>query len=80
VPDPTRLTHIGIQKQLEQRVEEVQSELMHKQKERLELMGERLQLLALEPTDASHFHKTVMDLLSEKISILETIKMAPYTG
>lgn len=61
---------------VKERIEDVRNELMHKQKERLDLMAERLQLLtAFEPVDSSSFHQVVTGLLSEKINVLEGIKL-----
>ncbi len=50
-------------------------EMWHLEKEWLELMGERLDLLSHDPVDAADFHGTLMDLLVEKITLLESVKL-----
>ena len=62
------------QELIDQRVDDVKNELLHKQKERLDLMGERLLLLAHDPVDTAAFHQTLTALLSEKICVLEMLK------
>lgn len=69
------LTSISVQELLEQRKEDVKNELMHKQKERLDLMWERLQVLGHDPVDTTLFHNTLTGLLSEKIGVLEMLKL-----
>lgn len=59
----------------DQRIEDVKNELLHKQKERLDIMGERLQLLSHDPVDVGAFHQTLTSLLSEKIGVLEMLKL-----
>lgn len=63
------------QELLEQRKEDVKNELLHKQKERLDLMWERLQVLGHDPVDTSLFHNTLTGLLNEKIGLLELLKL-----
>ncbi len=50
-------------------------EMWHLDKEWLKLTGERLDLLSHDPVDAADFHKTLMDLLMEKITLLESVKL-----
>ena len=69
------LTPVSVQELLEQRKEDVKNELMHKQKERLDLMWERLQVLGHDPVDTTLFHNTLTGLLSEKIGVLEMLKL-----
>lgn len=69
------VTPCRAQELVDQRVEDVRNELLHKQKERLDLMAERLQLLAHDPIDTASFHQSLTALLSEKISVLEAIKL-----
>jgi hypothetical protein len=38
-------------------------------------MGERLQLLSHDPVDVGAFHQTLTSLLSEKIGVLEMLKL-----
>ena len=59
----------------DQRIEDVKNELLHKQKERLDVMGERLLLLSHDPVDVGAFHQTLTSLLSEKIGVLEMLKL-----
>ena len=63
------------QDQIDQRMEDVKNELLHKQKERLDIMGERLLLLSHDPVDVGAFHQTLTSLLSEKIGVLEMLKL-----
>lgn len=65
----------GSQELIEQRREDVKNELLHKQKERLDIMWERLQLLGHDPVDAGVFHTALTSLLNEKIGVLEMIKL-----
>lgn len=53
----------------------MKNELLHKQKERLDLMWERLTLLEHDPVDTGAFHQTLTALLSEKIHVLEMLKL-----
>ncbi len=53
----------------------MKNELLHKQKERLDIMRERLLLLGHDPVDASLFHTTLTSLLNEKIGVLEMLKL-----
>lgn len=46
-------------------------------KEWLALLGERLELLSHEPIDAGEFHSTLTGLLTEKIRLLEFVKLGP---
>jgi hypothetical protein len=41
------------------------------------LMGERLLLLERDPVDATAWRRKVTDLLSEKIDVLERLKLGP---
>lgn len=64
-----------VQEAIDQRMEDVKNELLHKQKERLDVMGERLLLLSHDPVDVGAFHQTLTSLLSEKIGVLEMLKL-----
>lgn len=55
--------------------EDVRNEMRHLEKVWLGLIGERLDLLAHDPVDASEFHRTLTALLMEKIRLLESLKL-----
>jgi hypothetical protein len=57
--------------------EEIKNEILHVDKEWLALLGERLELLSHEPIDAGEFHSTLTGLLTEKIRLLEFVKLGP---
>jgi hypothetical protein len=58
----------------------VRNEARHLEKEWLALIGERLELLAHDPVDASEFHATLTGLLMEKIRLLECLKLGLDSG
>lgn len=61
----------------QRRREDVKNEILHVDKEWLALLGERLELLSHEPIDAGEFHSTLTGLLTEKIRLLEFVKLGP---
>ncbi len=60
---------------MQERKASVRNDMTHAFKTLRDLMGERLQLLECEPVDTASWHENVVRLLSEKIALLERMKL-----
>jgi hypothetical protein len=63
------------QELLQERKTVIRNDMTHTFKTLRDLMGERLQLLECEPVDTTSWHENVARLLSEKITLLERMKL-----
>ncbi len=64
--------------QVRARAAELRNELNHRFRQLQGLMGERLALLERDPVDAAVWHRGVTELLTEKIELLERLKLGPF--